>query len=94
MGKLTNNECFESWVLTVIAFVLLLIGIFVVAGVLALISTALGITSYILMRSEPAGAELLPVEAAAIGPNNGPSQQQPPVVIMVWSTSVLANRSG
>jgi hypothetical protein len=85
MGKLTNNECFESWVLTVIAFVLL-----------ALISTALGITSYILMRSEPAGAELLPVEAAAIGPNNGPSQQQqqPPVVIMVWSTSVLANRSG
>jgi hypothetical protein len=39
--------------------------------------------SYILMRGEPASAELLAVEAAAIGPNNGPSQQQPHVVIMV-----------
>jgi hypothetical protein len=75
----------------VIVLALLLIGFF--EGMFAGIGV-LGITSYILMRSEPKGAEWLAVQVAATGPNNGPSQQQPPVPgDHGGSTSVLASRS-
>jgi hypothetical protein len=82
----------------VIVLALLLIGffegMFAGIGVLGITSTELGITSYILMRSEPKGAEWLAVQVAATGPNNGPSQQQPPVPgDHGGSTSVLASRS-
>ncbi|TVU19526.1 hypothetical protein EJB05_35677, partial [Eragrostis curvula] len=64
-------------IVTATALVLLFFGIFAGTGILALVATALGLTSFIIMRGEPT------VEAAASQTNGTSQQQQPPVVIMV-----------
>ncbi|XP_062232634.1 uncharacterized protein LOC133929896 [Phragmites australis] len=81
-----------SWMLAVIALALFFrgaalngigyyqIGVFAGAGVLTLAATALGITSFIMLRPPPADAT---ATGAATGATNTPGAQPSPVVIMV-----------
>ncbi|GJM88684.1 hypothetical protein PR202_ga04777 [Eleusine coracana subsp. coracana] len=80
-----------SWILAVIAMALLfraawlnsigyyLSGLYAGGGVLALLATALGITSFIMLRSQSPAAD---VEVVAVSASNRPSVQQSPMAFL------------
>ncbi|TVU19538.1 hypothetical protein EJB05_35690, partial [Eragrostis curvula] len=95
-GRLVGIVCAVfSWILSVVALVLLSVGvrgqgtgIFVGAGVLTLIATALGIFAFMKLRSQPADEAGV---TKVVSRNQLPQQQ--PVVIMVAQPQLLTTEA-